>query len=238
MNFLIKKFIILSGIFSLLYPFLTRGNELDSLEVGKIFILGEPTMKDTKRNVMRYRHLLSTNSTPEALDLNYLETGTLKEDGYIWEGEYPISIITQYQSFNTKTFYIDSIFSLKGIKYALCYWIDERVMAYNKDAVDYNHQKYLYVLKDPTEAILAGEVVLCDKKYLEPMLIEEPTRAIKLFIERNSKVTLSIITLLYGAILLLLNRILIYRNLNTEITNGNNMNIPKDDYYKYDKTKK
>jgi len=43
---------------------------------------------------------------------------------------------------------------------------------------------------------------------------------------------------LYGAILLLLNRILIYRNLNTEITNGNNMNIPKDDYYKYDKTKK
>lgn len=224
MNISIKKYSLILSLVAFLLPSFSSATTLDSLAVGQIFTLGKPTVKDAQIKVIRYKYLLETRSTPKDVDVNSIE----KRDGYLWEGEAPNSMHDWLNEFPTKTFYVDSVFSAQGIQYALCYWIDERGMAYNEDAVDNKHYKNLYVLKNPAKAILAGEVVPSTKTYVEPMLIEEPTRALTLIIKRTSVNSFAIGVLAFALLIFLFNRYSVNRNLDYEIKEGLTTNITVD----------
>lgn len=224
MNINIKKYSLILSLLAFFLPSFSSAGTADSLAIGQIFTLGKPTVKDAERKVMRYKYLFETRSTPKDVDVNSIE----QRDGYLWEGEAPNSMHDWLNEFPTKTFYVDSVFSAQGINYALCYWIDERGMAYNEDAVDNKHYKNLYVLKNPVKAILAGEVVPSTKTYVEPMLIEEPTRALTLIIKRTSVNSFAIGVLAFALLIFLFNRYSVNRNLDYEIKEGLTTNITID----------
>lgn len=231
MNISIKKYSLIISLLAFFLPSFGSVGTADSLAIGQIFTLGKPTVKDAERKVMRYKYLFETMSTPKDVDVNSIE----QRNGYLWEGEAPNSMHDWLNEFPTKTFYVDSVFSAQGINYALCYWIDERGMAYNEDAVDNKHYKNLYVLKNPAKAILVGEVVPSAKTYIEPMLIEEPARALTLFIKRTPVNNLAIGVLAFALLVFILNRFSTNRNLNNEIEQGLTRNISIDKLWKVQK---
>jgi hypothetical protein len=233
MNMSIKKYSLILSLVVYLLPSFSSATTLDSLAVGQIFTLGKPTVNDTDRKVMRYKYLFETRSLPSNLDINDIEN----RNGYLWEGQAPNSMHDWLNEYPTKTFYVDSVFSAQGIQYALCYWVDERGMAYNEDAVDNKHYKNLYVLKNPSKAILVGEVVPSTKSYVEPMLIEEPVRALTLFIKRTPINSFAIGVLAFALLIFLFNRYSVNRNLDYEIKEGLTTNITVDKLWQVQENK-
>lgn len=230
-----KKIIILLIAFFAFEKAYSQITDKPIFKKGQIIQLGSPSKinsKQDRRDNTTFNHIYRFYYNPKQ-ELSFDTFTPNYTNQYVKNSTDPNSFTDWLNTFPSKKFLIDSVVNLDGNQYLICHWIDNRGLLYSPEShVNYDFPVNSYFINSPQEAISSGEIILTNETYKEPYLFTEPTRAVQLFLERNSKLNLSVIILVFAILVLLLNRIKIYRTLESEILNGGVENIPQSEYIK------